>query len=160
MEIQDRKLVYLASVVAIIVLAAPSTVQFLYLRSDDHYVDFGSAELEVIEYLSQSDPDSVVLHPLNQDRPSLASNFAGRVTVLSVWVSFVGESQGLSERVQNVLLFFDKGTDTSERLDVLNKYRVDYVYGSTSELLFMENFPEAELALKSGDLVLYRVFGH
>jgi hypothetical protein len=45
-------------------------------------------------------------------------------------------------------------------LEVLDKYRVDYVYGSTSELLFMENFPEAELALKSGDLVLYRVFGH
>ena len=66
----------------------------------------------------------------------------------------------MSERVRSVLLFFDQGTDTSERLKVLNKYRVDYVYGSTSELSFMENFPEAELALKSGDLVLYRVFRH
>ena len=159
-EIQDRKYVYLASILAVIVLAAPSTVQFLHLRADDNYIVFGQDELEVIEYLHHTDPSSVVLHPLNHDRPSLASNFAGRVTVLSVWVSFVNEAHGLSERVQSVLLFFDQGTDTSERLDVLDKYQVDYIYGSNSELLFMENFPEAELVLQSGDLVLYRVFGH
>ena len=159
-EIQDRKHVYLASILAVIVFAAPSTVQFLHLRAEDKYVVFGQDELEVIKHLHQSDPDSVVLHPLNLDRPSLASNFAGRVTVFSVWVSFITEAQGLSERAQNVLLFFDQGTDTSERLDVLDKYQVNYIYGSNSELLFMENFPEAELVLQSGDLVLYRVFGH
>lgn len=157
--IQDRKRVYLASVLTVIVFAAPSTVQFLHLRADDNYVVFGEDELAVIEYLHQTDSDSVILHPLNRDRPSLASNFAGRVTVLSVWVSFITEAQGLSERAQSVLLFFGKETETSERLQVLNKYRVDYVYGSTSELVFMESFPEAELALRSGDLVLYRVFG-
>jgi len=79
---------------------------------------------------------------------------------LSVWVSFVTEAQGKFERAKSILLFFDKGTDTSERLDVLNKYQVDYVYGPTSELFFMEDLPGAELALHSGDLVLYRVFGH
>jgi hypothetical protein len=159
-KIQGRKRVYLASIIAIVVLATPSTVQFLHLRADDNYIVFGQDETEVIEYLRQSDPGSVVLHPLNHDRPSLASNFAGRSTVLSVWVSFVTEAQGKYERAKSVLLFFDKGTNTSERLEVLYRYRVDYVYGSTSELFFMENFPEAELVLQSGDLVLYRVFGH
>jgi len=159
-KMQGRKRVYLASIIAIVVLAAPSTIQFLHLRADDNYVVFGQDETKVIEYLRQSDPSSVVLHPLNHDRPSLASNFAGRLTVLSVWVSFVTEAQGKYERAKNVLLYFDKETNTSERMEVLNSYRVDYVYGPTSELLFMENFPETELVLKSGDLVLYRVFGH
>lgn len=159
-EMQNRKHVYLASILTVIVLAAPSTVQFLHLRSDDHYVVFGQDELDVIDYLRHTDSDSVILHPLNRDRPSLASNFAGRETVLSVWVSFVTEAQGLSERAHNVLLFFDQETDMTERLQVLNKYRVDYVYGPTSELSFMENIPQAELALKSGNLVLYRVFRH
>lgn len=159
-EIQNRKYVYLASILAVIVLAAPTTVQFLYLRADNNYVVFGQDELEMTEFLHQTDSDSVILHPLNLDRPSLASNFAGRATVLSVWVSFVTEAQGLSERVRDVMLFFEKGTEPIKRSKILEKYQVNYVYGPKSELFFMEELPEAELALQSGDLALYRMSGH
>jgi hypothetical protein len=156
-SIEKRKRAYFATIVGLVLLAAPSTVQFLSLRASDQYVEFGHDELQVIDFLRETDPKSVVLHPLNMDRPSLASNFAGRPTVLSVWVSFVTENAGLSKRAGHVMRFFDEETRTTDKLGVLDKYGVDYVIGPASELTFMEDLPGARLELQSGDQLVYSV---
>ena len=158
-SIEDRKTVYITTIIGLFLLASPSTIQFLSLRSSDDYVEFSQDDLRIIEHLRESDRRSVVIHPLNHDRPSLASNFAGRSTVLSVWVSFVTDSSGLYERADDVMLFFNKESNSSQRKTILEKYEVDYVLGSEPELTFMEEFPGAILELKSGDQMLYRVRG-
>jgi hypothetical protein len=156
-DIQTRKKAYLISVIAIVLISAPSTLQFLHIRASDKFIQYGPAEIEMIEHMRDIDPDSVFLHPLNLDRPSLASNFAGRVSVLSVWVSFVSEAHKLSERANNIVLFFGGNTSEEQRLQVLDKYQVDYIYGPAAKLKFMENLPGVDLELRSGQLVLYRV---
>jgi hypothetical protein len=87
----------------------------------------------------------------------LASNFAGRSTVLSVWLSFVGESEGLSGRANDTLAFFDADTPEHIRTKILNHYGVDYIYGTRSELLHVRNLPGLELALNGEKMELYRV---
>lgn len=156
-DLQGKKAAYLASIIIIVLLAAPSTVQFLHIRSHDKYVPFGPAELELIDHIRATEADSVFLHPLNLDRPSLAANFAGRPSVLGVWVSFVNESHHLSERARNVMMFFDGSASVEQRIQILDKYDVDYVYGSAGQLAFMDEIPAGDLELQSGHLVLYRV---
>ena len=145
------------ALLATILLAAPSLVQFLHLRSAPHYVKFGREELAVVEFLRHTDPRSVVLHPVNYGVPSLASNFAGRPSVLNVWVSFVMESDGLSERLRNVERFFSAEAAEHERMATLERYGVRYVYGPRSDLGFMDELPGAERVMEGSDLVLYAV---
>jgi len=155
--LEQRPRAYYAALVATVLLAAPTLVQFLHLRNDPDYVKFGRDELAVVDFLRHTDPESVVLHPVNHGMPSLASNFAGRPSVLNVWVSFVTESDGLSERVMAVEHFFSGMASDEERLRILRQYDVRYVYGLRSELSFMDELPGVERVVQSGDLALYGV---
>lgn len=156
-SLEGNRTAYLVSILAAFALATPSTLQFLTVRAQGVYLHFGGDELDVIDYLRKTDPGSVVLHPLNLDRPSLASNFAGRPTVLSVWLSFVTETDSLSRRAEDSALFFAQTTAQTDRQRILDAYQVDYVYGPAADLLFMQSLPGVEPAEASGELVLYHV---
>ena len=156
-SIQKRKTAYFFVVGVLALMLIPSTVQFLTQRVSSHYLSYGPEELALIDYMKTTNPDSVFLHPISEGEPSLAANFAGRPTVLSTWVSFVTENEGLSERVVDVELFFDPASTPSGRIEILKKYSIDYVYGPQATLQIINDLPNVNRELVSGSLVLYRI---
>jgi hypothetical protein len=139
-----------------ILLAMPTTVQFLNLRNDSNYIRFGADEVTVIDYLINVDSGSVVLHPLNLRGPSLASNFAGKASVLNVFRSFVTEADGINERAMDIQIFFHPKAKISQRSIILKKYKVDYVYMSPKFDKVLNLQPELKLILSTDNLSLYK----
>jgi hypothetical protein len=140
----------------LVVLAAPTTIQFLSQRSVPAYRLFGSDEVAVIEFLRTTDPGSVVLHPLNPDRPSLASNFAGRSSVLNRFSAFVSEGEGLSGRIKDIDCAFALDSSQEQRMEVLQKYSVDYVLVPTAMSDRLSSIPGMELGLQTHSASVYR----
>jgi len=112
-----------------IVVSIPSILQLLWLKTNSSISVIGPAEKEVVDYLETTPVNSIVMHPLNLHSPSLASNLAGRMTVLNVYRSFVNESQGLEQRANAVQLFFSPDTDADLRQSIFNFYGVTHIYG-------------------------------
>jgi hypothetical protein len=117
-----------AILVLVALFAVPSTLQFLNLRAGESYIEIGADEMEVVRFFDGVAPGSVVLHPINQSGPDLASNLAGRSSVLNVYRSFVTEHDGLSERARDVMLFFSGEASPEQRTSILDKYQVDYIW--------------------------------
>jgi len=140
----------------IILLSVPSTVQFLNLRFDKSYYDVNRGAIEIIKFLETTPPTSTILHPLNLDGPSLASNLAGRRSVLSVFRSFAIVQTEVERREKDVELFFSQGGAVN-RLSIIKKYKVDYVYAPVSYAIYLDKEPMLLRVLKNSEYVLYKV---
>lgn len=146
--------------IVIILLSAPATVQFLTLRYDNKYYPIGPNEMEIVNYLQTTQPRSVILHHLNKlnDQPSLASNFAGRQSVINLFRSFVGDWVGVKEknnRINDAVSFFTESN--ANRSFILKQYKVDYVYAPSNFAIFLDNEPMLIKIMKNSEYVLYRV---
>lgn len=141
----------------LLLLSYPSTIQLLVLKADSGVSFIEPDDQELVEYLESTDPSAVVMHPLNIDRPSLASNLAGRSTVLTVSKSFVNDSQGLEQRVGGVVAFYAKETDNQTRQAILDYYGVTHVYGSHEFDDLLTQMPRLERVFSNGSYSVWRV---
>jgi len=141
----------------ILVVAAPTTIQFMGLRYDRHYVLIDSDDLAIVDHLADVEPGAVVLHPLNTNGPALASNLAGRPSVLNIFRSFVSEANHLTERVTDVQTFFSADTNPNDRSAVLQKYGVNYVYGPLAFDRYLDQLPELKKIQSTAKWSLYQV---
>jgi hypothetical protein len=150
---------FLGAVVLIILLSAPSTVQFLLLRFNPTYYTIDSNAMEVVRYLETTPPSSVVLHPPNLDGPSFASNLTGRPSVLSFFQSYIIQNIGQQDadnRLKDVKLFFNLH-EVINRSSILKKYKVDYVYAPLSSATTLDKESILLKVLENRGYVLYRV---
>lgn len=145
--------------VIIVVLALPTTLQFLKMRFDNRYVHIDGDAMEVITYLKDTPPGSVVLHEMNRDMPSLSANFAGRSSVLSFFRSFVTPhltKEEFSRRLTDILVFFS-ADDSGKRAGILDRYGVDYVYAARSAASMLDAEARLTPVLKNRSYVVYAV---
>ena len=148
--------------IVVISTAFPASVQFLALRSTSIYHTVDSDAIEVTEYLQSTPVGSIVLHPPihpNEIGPSLASNFAGRPSVINLFLSFTPDWIGAKEhlsRTRDIVMFFSP-YGSINRSSILNKYKVDYVYAPSvyADILSRESILTMEL--KNGSYVIYKV---
>jgi uncharacterized membrane protein len=138
-------------------MAAPTTIQFMGLRYDHNYVHFDSDALAIVDHLADVEPGAVVLHPLNSNWPALASNLAGKPSVINVFRSFMTESNQLTERVSDVKAFFSADTIANDRSAVIQKYGVSYVYGPSDFDRYLDQLPELKKIQSSEKWSLYQV---
>jgi uncharacterized membrane protein len=141
----------------ILVLAAPTTIQFMGLRYDRHYVLFDSDDLALVDHLADVEPGAVVLHPLNSNRPAMASNLAGKQSVINIFRSFVSETNRLTERVKDVQTFFSAETNPNDRSAILQKYGVNYVYGPLAFDRYLDQLSELKKIHSTARWSLYQV---
>lgn len=154
--INSNKLLILFILTAII-LASPTTIQFLKLRYDKHYIAVDQYAMAVVNYLMKTEPDSVVLHLPNINGPSLASNLSGRPSVINTFRSFVGEKDNVTERLRDVSIFFSPSATTENRNLILKKYDVDYVYvPAMYHIVFMRQSSLIPV-VQNESLILYKV---
>lgn len=150
---------YILFSLIIIVVSFPSTVQFLKIRFSPTYYPVGAEEIEVVDYLETTKPDSVILHLPNNDGPSLASNLAGRSSVLSFLQSYVvlniGEEEA-NKRLKAVKDFFNF-EKTIDRSSILKQYAVNYVYAPASFEPYLNKEPVLVQVLKNKAYVVYKV---
>ncbi len=128
--LKDYRKRFASFLITALLFAVPTTVQFLNLRSEKHYFTVDRYATDVLKYLETTPPKSVILHPPNYQWPSLASNFAGRVSVIGIFRSFTPDWIGAAEekrRLNEVSEFFNPA-GSADRTYILKKYRVDYVY--------------------------------
>jgi hypothetical protein len=150
---------FFAMLIVVVLLSAPSTVQFLTLRYNKSYYTVDHDALEVVKFLNNTDPESVILHPPNLDGPSLASNLAGRQTVISFFQSYVLQMIGQEEadkRYEDVKIFFDPNV-TIGRETILKKYSVDYIYVQQSHVSFLDKDPLLFPILRNSTYTVYKV---
>jgi hypothetical protein len=149
---------FFATAAITLLLSMPTTIQFLTYRYDNSYYTVDADAQEVVRYLEHTRPESIILHPPNFDGPSLASNLAGRQSVISFLQSYVLQTIGGKEaetRLEDVKSFFDS-RGTAERVSICKKYGVNYVYApvSLSSSLDREHF--LSRILRNTKYVLYK----
>lgn len=150
---------FLGVMVLVILLSAPTTVQFLTLRFDNNYYNVEPDAIEVVNYLETTPPESVILHFPNYMGPSLASNLAGRSSVINIFRSFTTYGIGMTEernRLRYVELFFNP-SNVINRSFILKQYKVDYVYAPLPYATILDNEPMLIQVLKNKAYVLYKV---
>lgn len=149
-------------VLIVILLSFPSTIQFLEIRFNSNYYNIKSNAIEVVRYLETTPPDSVILHPPNLDSISLASNLAGRASVISFLQSYVLEAIGEVEgenRLNDIKTFFSPSQEV-DRMSILQKYKVGYIYTQQSDIEYiLDREPMLLKVLKNREYVLYKVTG-
>lgn len=157
---QNWKKLVLAIVV--ILTAFPASVQFFALRSANSYHAVDSDAIEVTEYLQATPAGSIVLHPpIHPDKigPSLASNFAGRSSVINLFLSFtpdwIGEQEQMN-RTRDIVMFFGP-YDSINRSLILDKYKVDYVYAPSAYADILGRESMLTMELKNRSYVVYKV---
>lgn len=156
-RLDSDKPVHAFMLICLLFLSLPSTAQFLWLKNYSEVAVIGPDEQAVVAYLESTAPDSIVMHPLNIDSPSLASNLAGRSTVLSVSKSFVNETQGLSERVRAVQQFFSNGTDPKTRQAIMDYYGVTHIYGPRDFDETLVSSPQLERVLSNDKYSVWKL---
>lgn len=145
--------------VLIILLSAPSTIQFLILRFTSSYNTVNANAIEIVKYFENVPPDSVILHPINPKKPSLASNYAGRIDVLSLYKSYILNEIEFTEaknRIHDIELFFSTNAEIN-RTFFLKKYNVDYVYAPLSYAGILDNEPMLLQVMKNSEYAVYKV---
>lgn len=146
------------SLAVIILLSFPSTAQFLGMRYDNSYAAIRRSELEIVKYLQTTPQKSVILSPPNYSWPSLASNLAGRQSVINFFRSFpsgvAGEEETIT-RLYAVEAFFSY--NYPGRSTILKKYKVDYVYAPLIYQLVFDKEPMLRLEAKNSGYVIYKV---
>jgi hypothetical protein len=148
--------------IVVIFIAFPASVQFFALRSTNIYHTVDSDAIEVTEYLQSTPVGSIVLHPpIHPDEigPSLASNFAGRPSVINLFLSFtpdwIGEQENLN-RTKDIVMFFNP-YNSINRSAILDKYKVDYVYAPSAYADILSREPMLTMELKNSTYVIYKV---
>lgn len=157
LKIRGRKKLYLVSAL-IVLLSAPATVQLYQSKAPDYYA-VGRSDLEVVRFLEGTEPDSVVFHPANFRKPSLASNLAGRQSVYSGFFSFIGDWIGTpeqSQRVRDSINFFSS-SESVDRAAILARYGVDYVYTPFKHIPVLEKEPVLSRVFANNRYVIYKV---
>lgn len=150
---------FFAITIVLVFLSAPSTAQFLSLRFDKSYFTVNQDASEVVKFLENTGPESVILHPPNLDGPSLASNLAGRQTVISFFQSYVIQMIGQREadrRYKDVKLYFAQN-EKVDREAILEKYNVDYVYVPQTHVPVIDKDPLLLLVLRNNTYTVYKV---
>ena len=115
--------------------------------------------MEVVRYLEKIPPQSVVLHPNVPGGISLASNLAGKNSVISSLHTHVTDYIGIPEattRFMLVDLFFNQD-DMKVRSLVLNKYKVNYIYSPLKYAVTLNRQPELHEVLTNNEFVIYKV---
>ncbi|MGA8889957.1 MAG: hypothetical protein WB493_00215 [Anaeromyxobacteraceae bacterium] len=120
-----------ALAVAVCVIGlAPTTLNFLALRSGGSYVEIGPDVLATARFLERSTPPgAVVLELIENGYPSIAAQFAGRRTVLGTHRSFLRSTVGreeLDRRFAALSAYFG-GAPVEDRDRVLDEFGVNYV---------------------------------
>jgi hypothetical protein len=156
-EIRGKKWLYVFFMSSALLLAAPTTAQFLKLRFDKRYVTVDANAMEVVSFLKTTEPDSTVIHLPNNNGPSLASNLAGRSSVLNSFRSFVGVYDSVSERLQDSISFFSPRTSVQYRKYILKKYGVNYVYAPANYGFIFRNYSFLKPVLINDSLIVYEV---
>lgn len=148
--------------IAVVITAFPTSVHFFVLRSANIYHTVDSDAIEVTEYLKSTPVGSIVLHPpIHPDEisPSLASNFAGRPSVINLFLSFtpdwIGEKEHL-KRTRDIVWFFSP-YGSINRSSILNKYKVDYVYAPSAYADILSRESMLTMKLKNKSYVVYKV---
>ena len=157
LKIKGRKKLYIVSAMFVLI-SAPTTIQ-LYLSKAPSYQVVDRSDLEVIRFLEDTKPDSVILHPANFDSPSLASNLAGRQTVYSGFFSFLGDWIGTpeqSQRIRDSINFFSS-SESIDRTSILARYGVDYVYATFRHVAALDKEPLLSRVFSNNRYVIYEV---
>lgn len=162
MNLQFRRRHFWGAVSLVVLLSFPSTAQFLALRSDNQYSTVDASAAGVVTYLQQTPPPSVILHPLNTGDPSLASQLAGRQSVISVFRSFVTDYVNIEEcddRARDVITFFDPKIPSNvfERSSILERYKVNYVYAPLAYSEILDREPALSEVFRNSGYVIYKV---
>lgn len=155
---KEKKNVLLA-ICLILLVSLPGTIQFLTLRIGDKFDLIGVNAREVISYLENTPPNAVVLHPRNMTTPSLASNFAGRRSVLAFFRSYVIHYTDLAEserRLKDIETFFSD-SDIHSRPSILEKYHVTHVYAPLSYSRSLDREQMLQPVFQNAEYVVYRV---
>jgi hypothetical protein len=153
-----RKRARLVLAVLVLVLAAPSTLQFLSLRYNDARLRVGSDDLDVVRYLKETPGDSVVLHP-PEPAISLASTMAGRQSIRHSDHTFLSVYAGVSEdreRERFVRAFFSP-EGRNVRGAVLRKYGVTHVYAPLALARTLDAEPALNRTMMNGTYAVYKV---
>jgi len=143
----------------VVLMAFPSTAQFLTLRYDSNYYECDARALEVANYLEKTPPESVVLHPIVGNGPSLAAHFAGRPSVISLLHTHVSDMLSEDEkarRLADVSLFFSSENNI-DRATIARKYHVAYVYAPVEYGIFLDKEPFMVPVMSNGAYIIYQV---
>lgn len=146
----------------VLVLSFPTTVQFLMHRSDPRSLTITAAQMEAVRFMKKHvPPDAVVLYPTDGKRPSLASHFAGRQTVLSWFRTFIRSRihpDALYRRISDVSNFFSPDFK-GNRTEILERYRVDFILmpARPSGAAPLDSLNWAEKIFQSSDVLIYRI---
>ena len=142
-----------AALIALLVLALPSTVQhFVYAASLEPDRIGIARVLAAKASAALSEPDAIWLDPLDRSRPSLLPYLAGRAVVYDPYVGydymFVGRDE-IDFRRHAIAQFWSSG-DPAYRAWVLDHFDVDFVWQQGGEI---GPIPGLQ-AIYSGDSVL------
>lgn len=143
----------------VLILSLPGSVQFLSMRCSRNYDVVSSPALQVVSLINKTPPDAVILHPLNMKTVSLASNLAGRQTVLSIYQSYVihyADFKESEQRKNDIEAFFSEPNDV-DRPAILTKYAVTHVYAPSSYAQRLDREQTLHPVLKNSEYVVYRV---
>jgi hypothetical protein len=154
----SRKKYFWISFFILIFLSFPGTVQFLNMRFDSSYSTVGRSEIEIVKYLQATPRESVILSPPNYSWPSLASNFAGRQSVINFFRSFpagtIGEEETIN-RFYAVESFFS--LNNPNRSSFMKKYKVDYIYAPLIYQIILDSEPMLRFEAINSGYVVYKV---
>lgn len=157
LKIRGKITLYLVSAL-LIVLSAPSTIQLYKSKGKDYFV-IAQSEIDVISFLENTEPDSVILHPANFKSPSLASNLAGRQSVYSGFFSFLGDWIGTPEQAQRIRdsMNFFSFSESIDRAAILSRYSVDYIYATFRYINVLDKEPLLSRVFANDRYVIYKV---
>ena len=144
----------------IILLSIPTTINFFKLRNDSQYTTITQNQIEVVNYIKKNTPgDSVILEAPNFKIPSLVSNFAGRLSILSAFRSFCTTAlspEEIKDRTKDISNFFN-GHYKGDRKKILNKYHVKYLLIPKPWCNFFNRFPWVTDIFSNNDFIIYKI---
>ncbi len=157
--IEKEKKNVLLAICLILLVTLPGTIQFLALRAGNKFDLISANACEVVSFLETTPINAIVLHPPNLTTPSLASNFAGRRSVLAFFQSYVlhyADQAESEQRLKDIEIFFS-GSDINNRPLILEKYHVTHVYAPSSYVQRFIGEQMLQPVLKNAEYVVYRV---
>jgi hypothetical protein len=148
---------YILLISLTIILALPGTIEFLYKRYADDYFVFNNEALEVVDYLEKLPPDIIILYPPELKGPSLSSNFAGKQSVLSPYMSFLPNSARANERLKVGTAFFQAETPMAFKRFIINHYGIDTIYAPLHYREVLNKVPFLQTSFVNDSYVIYTV---
>ncbi|MFZ2199011.1 MAG: hypothetical protein WAV13_14830, partial [Thermodesulfovibrionales bacterium] len=156
--IPDRKNL-LWIMLLVILLSFPGTVQFLSHRFVRMYYTVSPKAIEVARYIETTPPGSVVLHPMHNG-PSFASSLGGRASVINHFESCIVQNIGIPEtrrRLNDLDSFFNADDKAADRKEILDKYKVSYVYAPSPYAERLDKEPSLLQVFRNNEYIVYKV---